>query len=199
MARIVKLLVESPQKLGLKKVKKRRKPDPEDFGQLNLFDSSKVVELHKVKDYFEQAILLDDEGDDRAIEFYEKAIETRQSVADSYCNIGIIYYQKEDNAKAVNYFTQCLKEEPRHHEAHYNLGNVYSELENFSLAEFHYKLSIEIDPGFANSHYNYSLLLTSEKKYPEAVYYLTNYLNLAKDQANESQYSLLNTLKSFLK
>jgi len=198
MARIVKLLVESPQKLGLKKARKRRKPDPEDFGQLNLFDSSKVVEMNQVKDYFEKAIILDEQGDDKAIEYYEKAIEYRQSVADSFCNLGIIFYQLEDNAKAVNYFTQCLKEEPRHHEAHYNLGNIYSELENFSLAEFHYKLCIEIDPEFANSHYNYSLLLTSEKKYQEAIRYLSNYLTLAKDLANESEYSLLNTLKSFL-
>ena len=65
---------------------------------------------------------------------YLKAIESKDSIADAYCNLGILESQDKNYSKAIDCFTLCLKEDPRHFEAHYNLANLYAEIGNFMFA-----------------------------------------------------------------
>ena len=68
MARVIKFPVTPPEKLGPKKVKrKRRRPDPEDYGQMNLFDGpakeGRLVSLPQSDSFFEEALMLDEQND----------------------------------------------------------------------------------------------------------------------------------------
>lgn len=200
MTRIVQFPVKAPEKLGPQKVRKRRKPNLEDFGQLNLFDaqdaSTKVVALPQSDSFFEEAIKLDEQGDLQAEKYYLLAIENGESVEDAYCNLGILVSSNGDLSKAINYLTKCLKANPRHFEAHYNLGNVYSDLGNLDLAKVHYELSTEIEPTYPNGYYNLGLVLISLKKYQDAINCINKFVELAPSSEHEHAHELIKTLNA---
>ncbi|HNP17613.1 MAG TPA: tetratricopeptide repeat protein [Fulvivirga sp.] len=196
MARIIKFPIsEEPVKLGFKKVRKSRRINLEDFGQLNMFDQqTKVIALNTHDSYFEQALYFDEQGDELAKEYYWKAIKAGESVADAYCNLGIIE-SEIDNVKAIDCFTKCLKEDPRHFEAHYNLANIYSEAGNLDLAKMHYNLAIKLEPDFGSAYYNLGLVLALKEEYEEAIDVLVRFKMMANDDQLGHANKLIETLK----
>ena len=136
MTKVVQFPVSAPQKLGPRKARRRKRPNLEDYGQLNMFDQlpdTPIVSLPKAGSFFEEALSMDEAGNPKAEKYYLLAIENEQSIEDAYCNLGILKSSLGDLSKAIDYLTQCLKLNPRHFEAHYNLGNVYSDLGNLEL------------------------------------------------------------------
>ena len=126
-------------------------------GQLSLFRSEggKVARLLTP---FEEALLLHEQGDMQAVEFYGEAINAGDNVAEAYCNLGIIELDRGNTIVALDNFTQSLKHEPRHVEAHYNLANLYYDAGDFSLARLHYEAAIQIEPNFSLVYYNLALV-----------------------------------------
>ncbi|MEQ9468088.1 MAG: tetratricopeptide repeat protein [Ekhidna sp.] len=202
MTKVVQFPVSPPQKLGPKKARRRRRPNLEDFGQLNMFDElsdTPVVSLPKAGSFFEEAIRLDELGEEEAEKYYLLAIENDQSAEDALCNLGILKSGQGDLTKAIDYLTQCLKMNPRHFEAHYNLGNVYSDLGNLELAKVHYELSTQIEPEYPNSYYNLGLVLISLKKYREAILSINKYVELAPSSEHQIANELIKTLNAISK
>ncbi|MGK7396345.1 MAG: tetratricopeptide repeat protein [Candidatus Cyclobacteriaceae bacterium M3_2C_046] len=201
MAKIIKLPHSIPGKFGYKKAKRKRKPNLEDYGQLNLFAQppaeARVISMKAGLEPFEEALLVDENEDERARELYLKAIQSEDHVADAYCNLGIIESRQGNIAKAIDSFTQCLKYEPRHFEAHYNLGNIYSDAANYNLARLHYQISIEIEPGYPNSYFNLGLVLAMMNNYMEAIDVLTKYKELAPFEEKHNASELLKSLAEF--
>jgi tetratricopeptide (TPR) repeat protein len=200
MARVVQFPVSTPEKLGHRKVRKRKKPNLEEFGQMNLFDAlpdtTPVFSMPKAGSYFEEALSLDEQGESQAEKYYLLAIDNDESKEDSYCNLGIMKSGQGELTKAIDYLTQCLKLNPRHFEAHYNLGNVYSDLGNLELAKVHYELSTEIEPEYPNSFYNLGLVLISLKRYKEAIKSINKYVELAPPSEHQVANELIKTLNS---
>lgn len=203
MTKVVQFPVSPPAKLGHRKARRRKKPNLEDLGQLNLFDqvpdTTPVLTLPKSNSFFEEALLLDEQGDENAEKYYLLAIENNESVEDALCNLGILKSSQGDLTKSIDYLTQCLKKSPRHFEAHYNLGNVYSELGNLELAKVHYELSTEIEPGYPNGFYNLGLVLISMKQYKEAIQSINKYVDLAPNSEHQVANELIETLNSIAK
>lgn len=186
MARVVKFPVSNTSRIGYKRVRKRKKVNLEDYGQLNLFKAppseAKVVQMRTHQSDFEFALELDEQGArEKAKEYYWKAIKGHESEADAYCNLGILESEDKNYAKAIDCFTQALKHDPRHYEAHYNLANVYSEAGDRKLARVHYELVLEIEPEFASAYYNLGLVLALEHQYKEAIRVLKHYKLLIED------------------
>jgi len=199
MAKVVKFPVQTPEKFGFKPVRKKRDTPPSAKpSQLNLFQGGKLVKLNQLST-FEEALMLDEQGDARAKEHYLKAIKEGDSIPDAYCNLGIIESKLRNYSKAVDSFTLALKEDPRHFEAHYNLANLYAELGNLPLAKVHYEMSIGIEPEFPNSYFNLGLTLAMNKEIDEAITAFTNYKRMSTHddhhQVNELIESLSRTVK----
>ena len=147
MGKVVKFVLKSTPIVALKRVKKRKKVDPEDFGQLNLFtpkDKTKIVSMPSTLSPFEEALVLDEQGNMKAGELYYQAISAGECVADAYCNLGILEFKHGKKAESIDCFTKSLKHDPRHFESHYNLANLYSEVENIELAKLHYQVASRI-------------------------------------------------------
>ena len=194
MAKILKFPIPTPEKFGPQRVQKRKDAGPEKHGQLNLFTGGKVVRLNRLSE-FEEALLIDDQGDkNEARKLYLKAIESGDSFADAYCNLGIIEWQSGNQTKAIDYFTLSLRYDPRHFEAHYNLANLYGEIGNFPLAKAHYKVSIEIEPSFPNSYFNLGLTLAMNKEFTEAVSILNQYRQLTSPEDHKQADDLIQKL-----
>jgi tetratricopeptide (TPR) repeat protein len=189
----------NPEKFGFKSVRKKRHTETDSKGQLNLFAGGKMVSLNKLST-FEEALMFDEDGSEKAKETYLKAIQEGDSVADSYCNLGILESEQKNFTKAIDCFTRCLKEDPRHFEAHYNLANLYTEAGNIPLAKLHYQMSIEIEPGFPNSHYNLGLTLALNKEIDQAVLALLTYRGLISYEEDKAQVEeLINSLARSVK
>ena len=178
MAKVVKFPIQPPEKFGFRPVRKKRPISPEKPGQLNLFTGGKIVKMNQLST-FEEALMLDEHGDERAKDLYLKAIIEFDSVPDAFCNLGIIESKLRRYSKAIDCFTLSLKEDPRHFESHYNLANLYAELGNMPLAKVHYQMSINIEPEFPNSYFNLGLTQAMTKEIEEAVQSLITYKRLA--------------------
>ncbi len=184
----------SPEKFGFKPVRKKKHTETGRHGQLNLFAGGKMVSLNQLST-FEEALMLDEQGNEKAKEIYAKAIQQGDSIADAYCNLGILESEQKNYTKAIDCFTRGLKEDPRHFEAHYNLANLYAEAGNIPLAKLHYQMSIEIEPGFPNSHFNLGLTLAMNKEIEEAVQALLIYRGLVTYKEDKTQVEeLINSL-----
>ena len=193
MAKVIQFPTPGPEKFGFKPVRKKGKEPKRKPGQLDLFTTGKVVRLNQLS-RFEEALLMDDRGDKKARDFYQKAIEEGDSVADAYCNLGILESQEGNVTKAIDCFTKCLKENPRHFEAHYNLANLYAEVGNLTLAKVHYQISIQIEPYFPNSHFNLGLTLAMNKEVDQAIESLSAYCRLVPAEDKRQAQELIHNL-----
>jgi tetratricopeptide (TPR) repeat protein len=128
-------------------------------GQLSLFRAEgSQVQVARLLTPFEEALLLHEQGDDKASEFYVEAINAGDNVAEAYCNLGIIELDSGNMIGALENFTQSLKNDPRHVEAHYNLANLYYDAGDFPLARLHYEAAAQIEPNFSLVYYNLALV-----------------------------------------
>ncbi|MBX2913267.1 MAG: tetratricopeptide repeat protein [Cyclobacteriaceae bacterium] len=193
MAKVIKFPIQTPEKFGFKPVRRRKAMGASKPGQLNLFAGGKQVKLNQLST-FEEALLLDEQGDAKARDLYQQAINEGDSVADAYCNLGILESGAKHFSRAIDCFTMSLKEEPRHFESHYNLANLYAEIGNYPLAKVHYQTSIEIEPGFPNSHFNLGLTLAMNKEIENAILSLMNYRKRAAPEDKGHADELISTL-----
>jgi len=206
MGKILHLPATQPVKLGFErvKVKKGRKKDPEKHGQMNMFSPAseqhpaRIVSLSSRFSPFEEALLLDERGEKNAAESYKKAISNGDSVADAYCNLGILESKAGETEKAFDCFTKSLKEDPRHLESHYNLANLYFDMDNLRLAQQHYEIATQIDPKFPNIYFNLGLVLAISENLQEAVDVLGKYQKLVPEEEGCKADELLASLKSSL-
>ena len=126
-------------------------------GQMSLF-RPEGGQLTRLLTPFEEALLLHEQGDMKAAEFYDEAIAEGDNVAEAYCNLGIIDLDHGNLVGALDNFTQSLKHDPRHVEAHYNLANLYYDAGDFPLARLHYEGAAQIEPNFSLVYYNLALV-----------------------------------------
>jgi tetratricopeptide (TPR) repeat protein len=198
MTKVIQFPGSNPEKFGFKPVRKKRKSTGGIPGQLDLFSGGKVRSLRQLS-VFEEALMLDEQGDDSAREHYLKAIEAGDSIADAYCNLGIIESERKNTIEAIDCFTKALKENPRHFEAHYNLANLYAEIGNLPLAKVHYQMSITIEPEFPNSYFNLALTLAMNKEVEEAIQQLLTYRTLVYQDDRKLAEDLINNLTHTLR
>lgn len=200
MAKVIQLEVTpTPPKLGYKRARKKR--ELEKKGQLNLFKRNEPQIHHLPSRFtsFEEALMLDEQGNPGAQEAYLKAILEKDSIADAYCNLGILESKNKNAAKAFDYFTKCLQFEPRHLEAHYNLANLYFEVNDYKLAKLHYEIAAEIEPEFPNIYFNLGLVYALNEEYKEAVNALFKYKELVPEDEGKKADNLLTGLQKTLK
>lgn len=196
VAKILEFIPPQPAKLGFERVKKKKKPTAEQRGQLNLFaGAAHVLRLPSNSSPFDEALLLDERGDERAEDAYQRAIENGDGVADAYCNLGILKSKAGLTARAFDCFTKSLAYEPRHAESHYNLGNLYFEEGDLRLARMHYELSAEIDPDFPNVYFNLGLVAALSVDFSSALNALKKYKALASLDEGRKADELLENLQ----
>ena len=197
MGKVLQFSPKPPAKFDFERVKKRKKDAPGGRGQLSLFSTpgAQVLRLPTDIGPFEEALLLDERGDSHTEEAYRRAIADGDSVADAYCNLGILESKAGRVAKAFDCFTKSLEYDPRHFESHYNLGNLYLEESNVRLARLHYELAAEVEPSFPNLYFNLGLVHALNNDYPSALATLSKYKELAPAEEGAKADELLENLK----
>ena len=199
MAKILQFTNQSA-KLEFERVKKRKPSGDEKKGQMNLFTrgGGQVLNLLSNLTPFEEGLVLDERGDEKASAAYWKAISEGDSVADAYCNLGILESRAGRTTKAFDCFTQALKHDPRHFESQFNLGNLYFEVGDYRLARTHYELASEVEPNFPNVYFNLGLVSAINEDFGSAVNALMKYKELVPEPEGKKADGLLLTLKQSL-
>jgi tetratricopeptide (TPR) repeat protein len=195
MAKVLKFHPDPPseRKSGFKKVQKKLNRSLEEQGQLNLFNresqpsEAKQIKISSFRSPFEEALVLDEKDDPKAIEAYQKLIQQRIDVADAYCNLGILYASNGESIQAINSFTLALKEDPRHIESHYNLGNMYFDAGNYQLAITHYEIAKGIDADFPDLLFNLTLAYAIQKQFEKALEMIRAYQKTSGASQTEVQ------------
>lgn len=206
---VIRFPVEAIAKLGHKRVKrgeKRRRTRAarmEREGQINMFGSDgvphemgKVVPLPLRLSTFEEALLLDEQGDARAEEIYLRATEDDEYAADAWCNLGVLKSHQGCTGDAFDCFTQSLTVDTRHAESHYNIGNLYFDMGDMRLARAHYEIAADIEPDFPNVHFNLGLVTALTEDYQAAYRAFTHYRDLAPPNEARIANELLASIRS---
>ncbi len=169
-----------------------RQIEAELNGQLNLFPEKggQLIKLPVRLTPFEEALILHERGDKRAIEMYFKAIQSGECVSDAYCNLGILEYEGSNVPKAFDHFTNALRYDPRHFESHFNLAHLYFEAGDFRLAHLHYDISAVIEPNSTSVHFNLGLIHAINGDLISAI----ASLDRAKEHATEEELSQVEEL-----
>lgn len=203
MAKILRFPDQVSAKYDFKRAqrsRKRKKVDLEDHGQLNLFSGKRgqVFKLPSRFSPFEEALILDESGDEGAKDAYLKAISDGDSVADAYCNLGILESRAGNVPAAFDCFTKSLKEDSRHFESHYNLGNLYLDTGDYRLSKLHYEIAAQIFPTYANVYFNLGLVLAESEEYKRSIEALNTYKSLVSEKESVKADGLLETLEKSL-
>lgn len=164
-----------------------RQIEAELQGQLNLFRGVEETKLARLRTPFEEALVLDDQNDPRAIESYLEAIDNGDNVAEAYCNLGIINKDLGNVGVALDNFTLALKHEPRHVEAHYNLGNLYFDAGQLPLARLHYEAAAQIEPRFSLVYFNLALAHFKLNDLTAALAAIASYKELRQPDDEETE------------
>jgi tetratricopeptide (TPR) repeat protein len=183
-----------------KRGRKRKKTDLEDYGQLNLFNGGKAQIFRLPSDLspFEEALMFDEQGDERAKDYYLKAITEGDCKADAYCNLGILESRDGNTTQAFDCFTKSLKEDSRHFESHFNLGNLYFDSGEFKLARLHYEIASQIYPTYANVYFNLGLVLALSEEYKLSIDAMNTYKSMVTEKESKKADDLLATLEKSL-
>lgn len=177
-----------------------RQIEAELRGQLNLFPEpeGRLIRLPRRLSPFEEALLLDEHCDSRAPDAYRKAIGEGDSVADAFCNLGILEFQAGNVAAAFDQFTKSLQHDPRHFESHFNLASLYFDQEDLRLARLHYELAAEIEPNFPDIFFNLGLVHALSGDFRAAVDALEKARDLATEEESAKVIELLVSLQKAL-
>jgi len=175
-----------------------RRVEAELHGQLNLFpeNESVLIPLPVRISPFEEALILHENEDGRAVEMYRRSIDKGECVADAYCNLGVLDYEAGDILGAFDHFTNALKHEPRHVEAHFNLAHLYFEKGDINLSRLHYEISAAIEPGSVAAHFNLGLIHSIESRLPDAVAEFNKAREFATAEELEQIEEILTSMKN---
>jgi len=205
---VIRFPVEAVSKLGHRRVRpggtrrRDRATRMETEGQLNMFDGpvdaalGEVVPLPVSRSPFEEALVLDEQGDPRAEELYRRAIDEDDCTADAWCNLGVLMSHQGHFDDAFDCFTRSLTCDTRHSESHYNIGNLYFDMGDLRLARAHYEIAAEIDPGFPSVHFNLGLVTALSEDYGAAYQAFSRYRDLAPPDEARIAGELLSSIRS---
>ncbi|MGN6618233.1 MAG: tetratricopeptide repeat protein [Ilyomonas sp.] len=86
--------------------------------------------------------------DEKAVEFYKKAIALDEGFADAYFNLGLSYKMLNDYDNAINNFSKAIELNNNDFEAYSYLGEVYEKKGDTQKAKEFYSASIKIKPDY---------------------------------------------------
>lgn len=175
--------------------------DAQLSGQLGLFETGqgKLLPLPRTLSPFEEALVLHERDDPAASERYYEAIREGDYVADAYCNLGVLEYERGNTAKAADCLTLSLKNDPRHFESHFNLANLYLDAGDLKLARLHYEIAAGIEPSFSSLYFNLGLTHLREGDLDRAVECLLRSRELTSQDEEQQVDELISQIRQVLR
>jgi TolB-like protein/Tfp pilus assembly protein PilF len=122
------------------------------------------------------ALRYTDDDNEKAIEFYKKALEIDPNYALAYASLASAYDQKvrryfypeEWRDSAIAMSNKALAINPNLAEGHSSLAKSYEAKQNYKMAKYHYEKAIRLNPSYYAAIYNLGVVYYNEGKLDRA-------------------------------
>ena len=105
------------------------------------------------KPYHALGLFYMDRGEnDRALEYFKRALRIYPAMYQAYNRIGIIYGEKGDTMTAISMFKKTIELRPDFHRAYYNLGTTYYLNNDIEPAIANYMKALELSPYYTEPY-----------------------------------------------
>lgn len=139
-----------------------------------------IARRPKTADWFGDALALEAEDPDAAMEAYERAIDADPSLAGAYVNLGRLLHHTGRLALAERAYRNGLKACGDVPLLHYNLGVLLDEGGRRREAMRAYEAALRGDAALADCHYNLALLCEEFGRPRDAIRHLAQYRKLTR-------------------
>lgn len=104
--------------------------------------------------YYNRAVCYGQLGEyQKAINDFDKTLESNPDLSDAYNGRGLGYYGLKDYIKAILDFTKSIELTPMNADAYYNRGKTYKDIGNYSKAIYDFSKAIMIIPTHLKAYY----------------------------------------------
>ena len=103
--------------------------------------------------YFSGLIFLWTDDYEKALPYFQNAVEKDPNYADAWFYIGYCNGELGRHTEEIEAYKQAIRIKPDYAEAHYNLGAAYVSLGRYYEASEAYKQAIRLKPDWADAHY----------------------------------------------
>ncbi len=134
------------------------------------------------EDWFDRALMLEEEDPVAAIACYQKALKLRPDSPETWINMGRLFAESGDPEQARDCFRTALGMDPDDATAVYNLGVVAQDLGDDREAIDHYRRALELDPSLCEAHYNLATIFDRAGDTRAAIRHINEYRKLTKGQ-----------------
>jgi len=119
---------------------------------------------------------------DRAIQFFERAIELNEAFVDAHYSLGVAYQRSGDLEQCLGAYQTAIRMDPGHVKSRYNLALAHKAAGQNDAATEHLLAALESEPAHAKSHYLLGMVYADESVTREkAVTHYKSFLALAPD------------------
>jgi len=101
---------------------------------------------------------LEEANYDKAIEYYQKAIETDSTYFAAYHNLGIAFSYKLDYDKAIEYYNKAIAIDNTQIDSYIALGGAYEQKQDYNKAIEIVKQGLIVSPNSSEAYYYLSIL-----------------------------------------
>ena len=148
-------------------------------GSLGVIETNQAAPAVE-KDWFEQAVALENKDADAARAAYERAIAAEPTRADARLNLGRLLHEAGDLAQAESIYREALQLGSRDPLLHFNLGVLLEDMDRKTEAIHAYEEALRGDPGLADGHYNLALLYEESGRAKDAIRHMARYRKLTR-------------------
>jgi tetratricopeptide (TPR) repeat protein len=150
-------------------------------------DSLEVIEpaakpkpSRAARDWFEQALALEDEDAEAALRAYHQALEADPELLDAHLNRGRLLHEAGRLGEAEEAYTDAITACGAEPLLLFNLGVLLEDMGRTPEAIQSYCAALDSDPSLADGHYNLALLYETLKQPKEAIRHMAQYRRLVR-------------------
>jgi tetratricopeptide (TPR) repeat protein len=126
-------------------------------------------------------VLLYCERYDEALEHFAEALRIKPNYIFALANMASTYECTHEFGKAAEAFQRLVELEPESAKAWNSLGLCLRELGDVERAKCSYETAVAVDPNYKDPLFNLAALLSSQRKYAQALPYVTKLLAIDPD------------------
>jgi|GEM_PF-687211 len=128
---------------------------------------------------------LDSTNYNKAIGFYQKAIEVDSNYFDAYHNLGLAYFQLADFNKSIEFYSKAILKNDTAVDTYFSLGSVYAEKQDFDNAIKQFKRGINLRPNSPQETFYLGFLYQEKGSYFYADLYAKKAAQLGDSTAQQ--------------
>lgn len=121
---------------------------------------------------------------ERALEYYNKAIQLEPGKAQPYNNRGKIYFDRGEMDKALADYNKCIELEPGHVNALANRGAAFGMLQDWENALNDLNKALELEPFHSNALSNRAFVWFQMQEYEKSIEDFSKYLTVEPNDAD---------------